>query len=242
MTASPNDAARTRPTTDDAMQTDDDQYETIVQVNADMKRALDTFEGKIRGVVTERQDLFDGINEATDEQLDHLISTIERQAKDMDQLHTESERTAEQLREEMKALQRSHTSTLRRRSAGSVSVRCSFLTACQCELDNERRLRTEQLISAEDTRLPASIEAMSHPRVSFSTAAMEEYRKQIDELQQNLSAKENEQRQLQEHVNDVEVELRRTADDYTTATTKYQSLERERDALVEQQTSVIEQR
>ena len=61
-------------------QTDDRQYEKLVQVNSKLKRALQTIKEKISRLATERSDLFDGIGEETNERLDHLIATIENRA------------------------------------------------------------------------------------------------------------------------------------------------------------------
>ena len=61
---------------DQESQTDNQQYEKIVQMNNKMKRFLQTFKEKIQHFVAERPDLFDGIGEEMNERLEHLISTI----------------------------------------------------------------------------------------------------------------------------------------------------------------------
>ena len=58
---------------------------------------------------------------------------------------------------------------------------------------------------------------------------------QIEEFQHNLSQKEEEQTVLQERVNEIQHELRKTADDYATVMAKHESLVQERDTLVQQQ-------
>ena len=52
----------------------------------------------------------------------------------------------------------------------------------------------------------------------------ENYQKQIEELQHNLSQKEDERSLLENRLNEVEHELKTTADDYASTTTKYESL------------------
>jgi hypothetical protein len=63
---------------------------------------------------------------------------------------------------------------------------------------------------------------------------MEDYRKQIEQLQLNLSEKDNERTLLSERLNEVELELRKTLDDHASTMTKFEILLEERDALVEQ--------
>ena len=93
-------------TIDNESQTDDRQHEKLIQVNNKLKRVLQTFKDKIHRIVTERGDLFDGIGEETSERLDHLISTVENQATQIDVLHAERDQVEEQLRSENKELQR----------------------------------------------------------------------------------------------------------------------------------------
>jgi predicted nucleic acid-binding Zn-ribbon protein len=73
----------------------------------------------------------------------------------------------------------------------------------------------------------------------YSPSAIEDYEKQIDQLQQNLSHNEDERSLLRERLNEVELEFRKTVDDNTSTLTMYeeqlQSLVTERNALVEQQ-------
>jgi predicted nucleic acid-binding Zn-ribbon protein len=68
---------------------------------------------------------------------------------------------------------------------------------------------------------------------------IEDYQKQIGQLQQKLSHNEDERTLLRERLNEVELEFRKTFDDNTSTLTMYeeqlQSLVQERNALVEQQ-------
>jgi len=101
-----NQKALSVKTTDSEIQTDNDEREEIVQVNNQLKDALQTFKDKIKRVVTERPDLFDNIDEETSEQLEHLISTIENQAKEIVVLHAQRDQIEEQLQNEIKELKR----------------------------------------------------------------------------------------------------------------------------------------
>jgi Mg2+ and Co2+ transporter CorA len=83
----------------------------MVQVNNKLKRVLQGFKDKIHRVVTERPDLFDGIGEETGERLDHLISTVENQATQIDELQTQHDQTEKQLQNEIKELQRYENNT-----------------------------------------------------------------------------------------------------------------------------------
>ncbi|CAF1400921.1 unnamed protein product [Adineta steineri] len=184
------------------IQTDTEQYEQLVQLNEEMKHSLDIFQEKIHGVVGERQDIFDGISEETNERLDHLISTLEDQATQMDTLQIESTRVEEQLRNEIKDLQ-------------------NALNACQYELDNERRLKVERLVSTSSSD-------------TNNSSIIENYQKQIDQYQQNLVEKDEERNLLRERFNEVELEYQKIQNDNTLTTSKCESLEKERDALIEQ--------
>lgn len=77
-------------TIDNESQTDDRQHEKLLQINNKLKRALQTMKEKIQRVVNERSDLFDGVGEDTSERLDHLISTVDNQAAQIDALRTDS--------------------------------------------------------------------------------------------------------------------------------------------------------
>ncbi len=81
------------------------------------------------------------------------------------------------------------------------------MEACQYELDNERRMKMEQLVSA--------------------STIIEDYQKQLDQLQQNLSGSDGERTLLRERLNEVELELEKTLDDHTSIMRKNESLEQE---------------
>jgi len=87
----------------------------------------------------------------------------------------------------------------------------SSLETSQNELDNERRDKLEQLSSQS-----------------------ENYQKQIEQLQQNLSEQDHERTSLSERLNEVELELKKAIDDHASLKTKYQTLIEERNALKEQ--------
>jgi flagellar biosynthesis chaperone FliJ len=73
----------------------------------------------------------------------------------------------------------------------------------------------------------------------FSSSIIENYENQIEQLQQNLSEKEDERISLAERLNQAELELIKTVDDYKSTLNSYQeklkSLTQERNALTEQQ-------
>jgi hypothetical protein len=75
------------------------------------------------------------------------------------------------------------------------------LETSQNELDNERREKIEQLSSQS-----------------------ENYKKQIEELQQNLSEKDNERSSLSERLYEVELELKKAIDNQASTMTKYELL------------------
>ncbi len=88
-------------TTDDDKQTGD----KLVKINTKLKGALQTIKNKLHRVATERPDLFANTGEETNERLDHLISTVENQAAQIDTLQTERNQIEEQLRNEIRELQ-----------------------------------------------------------------------------------------------------------------------------------------
>ncbi|CAF4423197.1 unnamed protein product, partial [Adineta steineri] len=98
----------------------------------------------------------------------------------------------------------------------------SALEASQYELDNEHRVKVEQLVRAT-------------PPEDTSASAIEDYQKQIDQLQKHLSQKDEERSLLRERLNEVEVEFRKTLDDHESTVNKYEFLKQERDVLIEQQ-------
>jgi uncharacterized phage infection (PIP) family protein YhgE len=85
---------------------DDQQQDKLAKMNTKFKRALQTLKEKINRIVTERPDLFANIGEETNERLDHLISTVEHQATQIDALQAEHSEVEEQLRNEIRELQR----------------------------------------------------------------------------------------------------------------------------------------
>ncbi len=99
-------ASSSVPITESEKQADDQQNDKLVKMNTKLKRFLQTFKEKIHRLVTERPDLFANIGEETSERLDHLISTVERQAAQMDTLQTERNEIEQQLRSEINELQK----------------------------------------------------------------------------------------------------------------------------------------
>ncbi len=108
----------------------------------------------------------------------------------------------------------------------------------QKELDNERQMKLEQLSSPpEDNRLITSDYSENMQSTSilpFSASKIEDYEKQIEQLQQNLSQKDKERTLLQERLNEVELQLTKSSDDYASTMAKHESLLQERDSLVQQ--------
>jgi len=99
-------ASSSGPITDNEKQIGDQQNDKLVKVNNKLKRVLQTFKDKIHRIVTERPDLFVNVGEETSERLDHLISTVEHQAIQIDLLQSEHNGSEEQLRNEIRELQR----------------------------------------------------------------------------------------------------------------------------------------
>jgi uncharacterized phage infection (PIP) family protein YhgE len=94
-------------TTDNERQIiDDQQQDKLAKMNTKLKRALQTLKEKINRIVTERPDLFANVGEETNERLDHLISTVEHQATQINALQAEHSEVEEQLRNEIRELQR----------------------------------------------------------------------------------------------------------------------------------------
>ena len=73
----------------------------------------------------------------------------------------------------------------------------------------------------------------------FSSSIIDNYENQIEQLRQNLSEKEDERISLAERLNQAELDLKKTVDDYRSTLNNYQeklqSLTQERNALIEQQ-------
>jgi predicted nucleic acid-binding Zn-ribbon protein len=83
-----------------------EQHDKLVKINTKLKRALQTFKEKIHRLATGRPDLFANVGEETTERFDHLISTVEHQATQIDLLQSEHNDSEEQLRNEIQELQR----------------------------------------------------------------------------------------------------------------------------------------
>ncbi len=98
----------------------------------------------------------------------------------------------------------------------------------QNELDNERQMKMEQLSSPpEDNRLITSDYSenmQSTLNLPFSASKIEDYEKQIEQLQHNLSQKDEERTLLQERLNEVELQLTKSSDDYASTIAKHESL------------------
>ncbi|CAF3726526.1 unnamed protein product [Rotaria magnacalcarata] len=103
----------------------------------------------------------------------------------------------------------------------------SSLDACRYQLENERPVQGQQLVCA------------TPPSDEISQTKIENYEKQIHQLQQKLSQNDDEKILLRERLNEVELELRKVLDEHASTTAMYeeqlQSLIIERDAIVEQQ-------
>ncbi|CAF0953552.1 unnamed protein product [Adineta ricciae] len=182
-------------------QTEDRQHEKLTQMNTKLKRALQGLKDKIHRLVSERPDLFAGISEETNERLDHLISTVENQAIQLDSLRTEYNQMDEKYQDQMKQLE-------------------NELQARMTELDDERRLKMDEI----STVVPVT----SSPPADDKASLLEEYQNQIEQLQRNLSEKDEERDLLREYMNEIETEFRQALD-------KHAALEQERDALLTQQ-------
>jgi hypothetical protein len=100
------------------------------------------------------------------------------------------------------------------------------LETCQNELNDERRVKTEHLVSTAPSSTPSE---------HVSPSIIEDYQTQLDQLQQNLSAKDDERTLLRERLDDVELELRKTLDNHASLIIKNELLVEERDAVLEQQ-------
>ena len=93
-------------TTDEKQTTSDQQQDKLAKLNTKLKRALQIVKEKVNRIVTERPDLFVNVGDETNERLDHLISTVEHQATQMDLLQTERSEVEEQLKNEINELQK----------------------------------------------------------------------------------------------------------------------------------------
>ena len=82
------------------------QQEKLTQVNNKLKRALQSLKDKIYRVVLDRPDLFANVGDETSERLDHLISTVEHQAAQIDDTRAERERVEKERNAQIRDLQR----------------------------------------------------------------------------------------------------------------------------------------
>lgn len=84
----------------------------------------------------------------------------------------------------------------------------------------------------------SSLEALQNEQTTVTStddaSIIEDYQKQVNQLQQTLSQKDEERSLLREHLNEVEVELRKAFDDHALTTDKYELLKQERDVLIEE--------
>jgi flagellar biosynthesis chaperone FliJ len=89
-------------------------------------------------------------------------------------------------------------------------------------------MKMEQLSLAPDANrliTPNYSENMQSTLIlSFSASKIEEYQKQIEQLQHSLSQQDEQQTLLEKHLNEVEHELNKTSDDYASTMAKYESL------------------
>lgn len=92
--------------TENEVQTDDDEHEKLLEVNKSLKSTIETIENKIRDVITVRSDLFRDIDEGTIERLDHLISSIQNQGTQINDLKTEYDQTKENYQHKLVELQK----------------------------------------------------------------------------------------------------------------------------------------
>ena len=197
------------------------QQDKLVKINTKLKRVLQTFKEKIHRLATERPDLFANVGEETTERFDHLISTVEHQATQIDLLQSEHNDTEEQLRNEIQELQRYEWHCLLESKYIEYFYRSS-LEACRYQIENERPVRSEQLVTAA----PPS-------------DTTDEYEKQVQQLRQKASQHEDERTLLRERLNEVELEFAKATEDHSSTLTMYeeqlQSLVQERNTLAEQQ-------
>ena len=91
---------------DNETQTDDRQYEKLVQVNNKLKRILQTFKEKIYRLADEKPSLFEGISEEIHERFNHLISKVENQSTQIDTMQIELHQADEKYKQQIKELER----------------------------------------------------------------------------------------------------------------------------------------
>ncbi|CAF5202171.1 unnamed protein product, partial [Rotaria magnacalcarata] len=180
-------------------QTDDRQYEKILQANNKLKRILQTFKEKIHHLADEKPSLFEGISEETNERFNHLISKVENQSTQIDAMQIERHQVDEKYKQQIKELERS-------------------LETCQNELQYERQVRAEQLVfAATPPMLSEDIRFILPSSLSIN----ESYQKQIDQLRRKLFDKDEEQTLSNEHRNEVELELKTIIKNHELTMAKY---------------------
>jgi chromosome segregation ATPase len=98
------------------------------------------------------------------------------------------------------------------------------------------RNQTTQIesLQAERDHTQAEINELRTEQHTSEVSLSEDYQKQIDQLQQNLSQKDEERTLLREHLNNIELELRKTLDDHASTKSQFESITQERDTLVDQ--------
>ena len=112
------------------------------------------------------------------------------------------------------------------------------MEASQNELQKENRTKLEQLSSKSIEIRLIILNHMETVRLTqflpFSDAIVDDYEKQIQELQQKLSEKEDERNVLNERLNEVELQLSKASEDQVSTVTKYELLIKQRDEIAEQ--------
>ena len=107
-------------------QTDDQQEKKSAQINEKLKRALQTIKEKVNRVVQERPDWFCRSNTDTIERIDQIITAMENQAKQIEELQgnlreKEQERNLLQQRlDEMEFQLTKSSESLKQEQNGSV--------------------------------------------------------------------------------------------------------------------------
>ncbi|CAF3671069.1 unnamed protein product [Adineta steineri] len=194
---------------DGGKQTGDDQHSKLTKMNSKLRRALQTFKDKICRLAIEKPGLFINISDETSERFDHILNTVQHQATRIDLLEAELVESEQHLRKQNRELQ-------------------NALDSCKQELNYEYSIKGEQLVSA------APISDTSH---DSNSSIIEDYRTQIQNLQQKLRSVEDERVLLREHLNEVELELRKTLDQHEPILAMYekqlQTVEQERNAVVQ---------
>ncbi len=90
-------SSRTNETVDNETQTDEQSQDKLTQVNNKLKRTLQTIKDKIHQAVIEQPQLFTDIGDDTIERLDHLISIVGNQVRQIDDLQNERDHAQHQI-------------------------------------------------------------------------------------------------------------------------------------------------